>query len=103
MVWNGGLVNFHPCANYMLELHAIPSRLLKATQIHPLRVILISFFYRRVPGSKPDSSEGPPCKRVWCTLNPSGPNLLWLVCCGSLERGVPDQVFSSSSYRSDPK
>ncbi|GBL89048.1 hypothetical protein AVEN_255191-1 [Araneus ventricosus] len=36
---------------------------------------------RRVPGSKPDSTEEPPCKWVWCTLNPSGPN--FLVWCGA--------------------
>ncbi|GBN35132.1 hypothetical protein AVEN_133859-1 [Araneus ventricosus] len=36
---------------------------------------------QRVPGSKPDSTEEPPCKRVWCTFNPSGPNVLPLVWC----------------------
>ncbi|GBL85322.1 hypothetical protein AVEN_222777-1 [Araneus ventricosus] len=34
---------------------------------------------RRVPGSKPDYTEEPPCKRVWSTLNPSGTNLLPLI------------------------
>ncbi|GBL87933.1 hypothetical protein AVEN_192093-1 [Araneus ventricosus] len=37
---------------------------------------------RRVPGSKPVSTEEQPC-----TLNTSGPNVLPLVRCGSLERG----------------
>ncbi|GBN66171.1 hypothetical protein AVEN_177699-1 [Araneus ventricosus] len=31
-----------------------------------------------VPGSKPDSTKELPCKRVWCTLNPSGRNVLQL-------------------------
>ncbi|GBN06055.1 hypothetical protein AVEN_141317-1 [Araneus ventricosus] len=53
----------------------------------------------RNPGSKPDSTEEPPCKRAWCTLNPWGPNVLPFVWCGSLERGVPAQVPSSSSDR----
>ncbi|GBM99094.1 hypothetical protein AVEN_138933-1 [Araneus ventricosus] len=35
----------------------------------------------RVLGSKPDSTEEPPCKRVWCTFNPSGPKVLPLVWC----------------------
>ncbi|GBO30974.1 hypothetical protein AVEN_212465-1 [Araneus ventricosus] len=56
-----------------------------------------SLWYRRVPGSKPDSTEEQPCKRVWGTLNPSGPNVRPLVWYGSLERGVPAQVSSSSS------
>ncbi|GBM95152.1 hypothetical protein AVEN_17585-1 [Araneus ventricosus] len=50
-------------------------------------------------GSKLDSTEEPPCKWVWCTLNTSGPNVFQLVRCGSLERGVPAQVLSSSSDR----
>ncbi|GBO04255.1 hypothetical protein AVEN_40387-1, partial [Araneus ventricosus] len=35
----------------------------------------------RSAGSRlePDSTEEPPCKRVWCKLNPSGPNALPLV------------------------
>ncbi|GBM71090.1 hypothetical protein AVEN_146305-1 [Araneus ventricosus] len=41
---------------------------------------------RRVPGLKPDSTEEPPCKWVWCTLNPSAPHVLPLVWCESLER-----------------
>ncbi|GBM44813.1 hypothetical protein AVEN_139643-1 [Araneus ventricosus] len=41
---------------------------------------------RRVQGSKPDSAQERPCKRAWCTLNPSGPNVIPLVWCGSLER-----------------
>ncbi|GBN47474.1 hypothetical protein AVEN_157588-1, partial [Araneus ventricosus] len=47
---------------------------------------------RRTPGSKPDSVEKKPCKRAWCTLNPSGSNGLLLVSRGSLERRVPAQV-----------
>ncbi|GBM00994.1 hypothetical protein AVEN_55507-1 [Araneus ventricosus] len=56
---------------------------------------------RRVPCSKPDSTKEPSRKRVWCTLNPSGPNPLPPVWCGSLE-GVPAQV-SSSNYVLGPK
>ncbi|GBN59524.1 hypothetical protein AVEN_48457-1 [Araneus ventricosus] len=37
--------------------------------------------------SKRDSIEEPPCDRVWSTLNPSGPNVLPLGWCRSLERG----------------
>ncbi|GBL90597.1 hypothetical protein AVEN_179496-1 [Araneus ventricosus] len=48
---------------------------------------------RRVPDPKPDSTEEPPCKRVWCTPNPSRPNTLLLMWCGSL------QAPSSSSNR----
>ncbi|GBM03599.1 hypothetical protein AVEN_229195-1 [Araneus ventricosus] len=33
----------------------------------------------RVLASEQDSTEEPSCKRVWCTLNPSGPNVLPLV------------------------
>ncbi|GBM39238.1 hypothetical protein AVEN_43640-1 [Araneus ventricosus] len=40
---------------------------------------------QRVPGSKPDSTKEPPCKWVWCTSNPSEPNVLPLVWCGSVE------------------
>ncbi|GBN93735.1 hypothetical protein AVEN_145381-1 [Araneus ventricosus] len=47
---------------------------------------------RRVPGSKPDSTEEPPCKRFWCTLNPSGPNTLSLVWYGSLDRWIPSHA-----------
>ncbi|GBN38610.1 hypothetical protein AVEN_39522-1 [Araneus ventricosus] len=42
---------------------------------------------RRVPDSRLDSTEEPPSKRIWCTLNPSGPNDFRLVWLGSLERG----------------
>ncbi|GBN54749.1 hypothetical protein AVEN_78909-1, partial [Araneus ventricosus] len=42
---------------------------------------------RRVPSSKPDFTEEPPCKRAMCTLNPSGSNVLPLMWCGSLEKG----------------
>ncbi|GBO06198.1 hypothetical protein AVEN_35138-1 [Araneus ventricosus] len=42
---------------------------------------------RRGPGSKPDSTQKTPCKRVRRTLNPSGQNVLPLVWCGSCERG----------------
>ncbi|GBM30099.1 hypothetical protein AVEN_78502-1 [Araneus ventricosus] len=35
----------------------------------------------RVPGSKPDSTEEPSCKRVWCTLNLSELNNHPLVWC----------------------
>ncbi|GBM71419.1 hypothetical protein AVEN_185725-1 [Araneus ventricosus] len=45
---------------------------------------------RKVPGSKPDSTEEPPRKRVWCTLNPSRP---------FGERRATAQVSSSSSDR----
>ncbi|GBM33514.1 hypothetical protein AVEN_273010-1 [Araneus ventricosus] len=46
---------------------------------------------RRVPGSKPDSTEGPPCKRVWCTLNPSGPNVpRW---CGAIQPTRPSLPY----------
>ncbi|GBN28263.1 hypothetical protein AVEN_235231-1 [Araneus ventricosus] len=56
---------------------------------------------RRVPGSKPDSTKEPPFKRVWCMLNPSGPNVLLLVWCGAEAwRGGPAQVSSSSSDHS---
>ncbi|GBM45222.1 hypothetical protein AVEN_63833-1 [Araneus ventricosus] len=41
---------------------------------------------RRVPVSKPDSTEESLCKRVWCT---TGPNALLLVWCGAeVWRGV---------------
>ncbi|GBO04771.1 hypothetical protein AVEN_138629-1 [Araneus ventricosus] len=43
---------------------------------------------QRVPGSKPDSIQELPCKRVWCTINPSGPNVLPLVRRERLERWV---------------
>ncbi|GBN15628.1 hypothetical protein AVEN_51242-1 [Araneus ventricosus] len=43
---------------------------------------------RRVPGSKLDSTEDPPCIWACCTLNLTlWPNVLPLVWCGSLERG----------------
>ncbi|GBN69985.1 hypothetical protein AVEN_81805-1, partial [Araneus ventricosus] len=42
---------------------------------------------RWVPCSKPDSTEEQLCKRACCTLNPSRPNVLPLVWCGSLEKG----------------
>ncbi|GBM07208.1 hypothetical protein AVEN_25470-1 [Araneus ventricosus] len=39
---------------------------------------------RRSPGSKP---EEPPCKQIWCTLNPSGPKSShW--CCAKAWRGA---------------
>ncbi|GBL96749.1 hypothetical protein AVEN_111878-1 [Araneus ventricosus] len=41
----------------------------------------------RVIDSKPDSIEEPLCKRVWCTLIPSEPNVLSMVRCGSRKRG----------------
>ncbi|GBO01747.1 hypothetical protein AVEN_81801-1 [Araneus ventricosus] len=41
---------------------------------------------QRVPGWKPDYTEEPPSKRVWCTLNLPRPNVLALVWCESLER-----------------
>ncbi|GBN46805.1 hypothetical protein AVEN_55918-1 [Araneus ventricosus] len=37
---------------------------------------------RTVLGSKPNFTEEPPRKRVCCTLNPSGPNVLPLMWCG---------------------
>ncbi|GBM23874.1 hypothetical protein AVEN_208508-1 [Araneus ventricosus] len=41
---------------------------------------------RRVPDSTPDSIDELQCKRVWCTLNLSRPNVLPLVWCGGLEK-----------------
>ncbi|GBO42164.1 hypothetical protein AVEN_84803-1 [Araneus ventricosus] len=38
-----------------------------------------------------------PCKRAWCSLNPSRPNLHPLVWWGSLKRGAQAQASSSSS------
>ncbi|GBN98536.1 hypothetical protein AVEN_101254-1 [Araneus ventricosus] len=43
---------------------------------------------QRVPGSRPDSIQELPCKRVWCTINPSEPNVLPLVRRERLERWV---------------
>ncbi|GBM98861.1 hypothetical protein AVEN_44867-1 [Araneus ventricosus] len=62
----------------------------------------------RVPGSKPDSIEEPPCKRVWCTLNPTRPNVLPLVWYGSLERGYqlryrPPHLTKVKNYEVRPK
>ncbi|GBN90722.1 hypothetical protein AVEN_36228-1 [Araneus ventricosus] len=54
---------------------------------------------RRVSGSKPDSNEEPPCKRIRCTLNPSDPYALPSVWRGSLESGLPAQASSSPSDR----
>ncbi|GBO34197.1 hypothetical protein AVEN_57726-1, partial [Araneus ventricosus] len=51
----------------------------------------------RVPGSKPDSTEKLTCKRAWCSLNSSRPNLHPLVWWGSLKRGAQAQASSSSS------
>ncbi|GBM44839.1 hypothetical protein AVEN_201087-1 [Araneus ventricosus] len=45
---------------------------------------------------KPDSAEDPPCMWACCTLNRRGSNVLLLVWCGSLEKGVAAQVSSSS-------
>ncbi|GBM80053.1 hypothetical protein AVEN_45038-1 [Araneus ventricosus] len=56
----------------------------------------------RWPGGLDLEAENPippPSKRVWCRLNPSGPNVLPLVWCGSLEMRVLAQVSSSSSDR----
>ncbi|GBM15878.1 hypothetical protein AVEN_258424-1 [Araneus ventricosus] len=54
---------------------------------------------RKFPGLKPDSTEDLP--RVWacCMLNHTKgeSNVLPLVWCGSMERGVPARVLSSSS------
>ncbi|GBM75711.1 hypothetical protein AVEN_36105-1 [Araneus ventricosus] len=72
---------------------------------------------RRVPGSKPDSTEDPSFMWAWCTLNrtswlkhpPTGvvsrtrsvpaypTGLMW---CGSLEKELLAQVLSSPSGRS---
>ncbi|GBN90589.1 hypothetical protein AVEN_180277-1 [Araneus ventricosus] len=62
----------------------------------------------RIPGSKPDSTEEPQCKRVWLKLNPSGPNVLPLVWCGSLERGCklrcrPRHLTTVQNYEVCPK
>ncbi|GBN65927.1 hypothetical protein AVEN_154209-1 [Araneus ventricosus] len=43
---------------------------------------------QRVPDSKPDSIQELPCKRVWCTINPSEPNALPRVLRERLERWV---------------
>ncbi|GBL72722.1 hypothetical protein AVEN_127956-2-1, partial [Araneus ventricosus] len=44
---------------------------------------------RRVRGSKPDSTEDPPCLRACCALNYTyGANVLQLGCCGRLEKGL---------------
>ncbi|GBM09026.1 hypothetical protein AVEN_229057-1 [Araneus ventricosus] len=54
----------------------------------------------RVPGSKPDSTEDPSCiGPVACSIICRRSNVLPLVWCGSLERGLPVQVSSSSSDR----
>ncbi|GBM01976.1 hypothetical protein AVEN_269576-1 [Araneus ventricosus] len=63
---------------------------------------------RRVPGLKPNSTEEPPCKRVWYTLNPWGPNVLPLVWCGSLESGCqlkccPFHLTVVQNYEIRPK
>ncbi|GBM09914.1 hypothetical protein AVEN_2875-1 [Araneus ventricosus] len=54
---------------------------------------------RRVPGPKPESTEDPPCKWARYTLNPSGPTVLPLVWCRSLERLAPAQGPSPPSDR----
>ncbi|GBM08305.1 hypothetical protein AVEN_88498-1 [Araneus ventricosus] len=41
-----------------------------------------------VPGSKPDSLQELPCKRVWCTVSPLEPDVLPLVRRERLERWV---------------
>ncbi|GBM21622.1 hypothetical protein AVEN_172474-1 [Araneus ventricosus] len=49
---------------------------------------LVGWSRLRAGGSKPDSTEDPPCMCVWCVLNLSrGPDIIPLVSCGSLERG----------------
>ncbi|GBN36102.1 hypothetical protein AVEN_152058-1 [Araneus ventricosus] len=74
------------------------------------RVLVVRSGHRgqRIPGAKPDWTKEPPCKRVWCTLNPSGPNVLPLVWCGSLESGCqlrysPRQLTVVRNYESHPK
>ncbi|GBL92565.1 hypothetical protein AVEN_123752-1 [Araneus ventricosus] len=53
-----------------------------------------------VPGSKPDSIEGPPCMWVWYTLNhPYGAKYSPVGVVRKLRYGVPAQVSSSSSDR----
>ncbi|GBM82426.1 hypothetical protein AVEN_125859-1 [Araneus ventricosus] len=51
----------------------------------------------RFLGSKPDSTEEPPCKLAWCTQNPSESNLLHLLCFGSLKRGVSFSLYDHGS------
>ncbi|GBN18105.1 hypothetical protein AVEN_145696-1, partial [Araneus ventricosus] len=43
---------------------------------------------QRVPGSRPDSIQELPCKRVWCTLSSLEPDVLPLVRRERLERWV---------------
>ncbi|GBM77925.1 hypothetical protein AVEN_89588-1 [Araneus ventricosus] len=55
---------------------------------------------RRAPGSKPDSTEDLSCiGPVARQIIPILPNVLPLMWCESLERGMPAQVSSSSSDR----
>ncbi|GBM40023.1 hypothetical protein AVEN_250496-1 [Araneus ventricosus] len=59
---------------------------------------------RRVPDSKPDFTKEPPCKRVWHTSNPSGPNALPPERSGSLERGYrlrchPRHLTTTQNYK----
>ncbi|GBM07118.1 hypothetical protein AVEN_177082-1 [Araneus ventricosus] len=51
---------------------------------------------RRVPGSKPDVTEDPPCMGACCKLNHTWcPNVLRLVRRGRLERWLPAQASPS--------
>ncbi|GBL90407.1 hypothetical protein AVEN_178838-1 [Araneus ventricosus] len=53
---------------------------------------------RRIPGPNRDSNEERQCKRVWCTLNPTGPNKCPLAgVAWKFGEAVPAQVSSSSS------
>ncbi|GBO00342.1 hypothetical protein AVEN_41416-1 [Araneus ventricosus] len=55
---------------------------------------------QRVPGSKPDSIQELPCKRVRCTINPSEQNVLPLVWRERLERWVsPSSSDNGSKLR----
>ncbi|GBN16915.1 hypothetical protein AVEN_210179-1, partial [Araneus ventricosus] len=55
---------------------------------------------RRVSGSKLDSTEDLPCMGlVGRLIIRSGRTVILLLWCGSLEKGVPSQVSSSSSDR----
>ncbi|GBN23594.1 hypothetical protein AVEN_50876-1 [Araneus ventricosus] len=63
----------------------------------------------RAPGSKPDSTEEPSCcGPVACQIIRKGPNVLPLVCCGSLERGCqfsyhPRHRIAVQNYDVRPK
>ncbi|GBN59730.1 hypothetical protein AVEN_222025-1 [Araneus ventricosus] len=57
---------------------------------------------RRVLGSKPDCTEELPCKWVWCTINPSEPNVFRAGVVWKFGEGVPTEVSSSLSDLTPP-